>query len=200
MGHANVERAAPGGTLNKVQTSLAGVWELRPDVFRDDRGVFVETYRMSWLAEMGITQAFVQDNQSCSAKGTLRGLHYQLYSPQAKLCRVVQGEALDVAVDIRVGSPTFGKWTGVVLSAREHNQIYIPAGFAHGFLALTDNMELLYKCGTYYEARDEHGIRWDDPDLGIAWEIENPLLSEKDSRYPRLAGVPREFLPRYISQ
>jgi dTDP-4-dehydrorhamnose 3,5-epimerase len=153
---------------------------------------------MSWLAELGITDPFVQDNQSCSAKGTLRGLHYQLHSPQAKLCRVVQGEALDVAVDIRVGSPNFGKWTSVLLSANEHNQIYIPAGFAHGFLARADNTQLLYKCSNYYDAKDEHGIRWDDPGLGIDWEIGNPLLSEKDSRFPRLAEVSQEFLPRYI--
>jgi dTDP-4-dehydrorhamnose 3,5-epimerase len=183
--------------LQRLETTLPGVWEIRPNVYRDVRGFFLETYHQAKFAELGITARFVQDNHSCSSKNTLRGLHYQLCHPQAKLCRVVEGKALDVAVDIRAGSPTFGKWTSVLLSAREQNQVYIPAGFAHGFLALADTVQFLYKCSDFYDPRDEHGIIWNDPDLGIRWGIANPLISEKDSRYPKLADVPREFLPRY---
>lgn len=183
--------------MQQIETTLSGVWEIRPKVHRDARGFFIETYHQAKFAEMGIVARFVQDNHSCSAKNTLRGLHYQLCHPQAKLCRVVDGEALDVAVDIRAGSPTFGKWTSVLLSAREHNQIYIPAGFAHGFLALTDTVQFLYKCSDFYDPRDEHGIIWNDPDLGIRWDVANPLISEKDSKYSKLADVPDEFLPRY---
>ena len=174
-----------------------GVWELRPKVFRDARGFFMETYHQRRFAELGISDVFVQDNHSCSVEGTLRGLHYQLHHPQAKLCRVVEGEALDVAVDIRVGSPHFGKWTSVVLSAEEQNQIYIPAGFAHGFLALTERVQFLYKCSDFYDAADECGILWNDPELGIDWGIIQPLVSEKDQRNPTLATVSRDRLPRY---
>jgi dTDP-4-dehydrorhamnose 3,5-epimerase len=157
----------------------------------------METYHRARFAELGIADSFVQDNHSCSAKGTLRGLHYQLHHGQAKLCRVVEGEAFDVAVDVRLGSPHFGKWTSVLLSAKEQNQIYIPTGFAHGFLALTETVQFLYKCSDFYDAGDEHGILWSDPDLNISWGFANPLVSEKDSKYPRLADLPREFLPRY---
>ena len=184
--------------MQRLETSLPGVWEIRPSVHRDARGFFLETYHQAKFADLGVTPAFVQDNHSCSAKNTLRGLHYQLRHPQAKLCRVVDGEALDVAVDIRRGSPTFRKWTSVLLSAREQNQIYIPAGFAHGFLALTDTVQFLYKCSDFYDPNDEHGIIWNDPDLAIRWGIASPLVSEKDSTYPKLADVPREFLPRYL--
>src|SRR3984893_11047796 len=183
--------------MERVQTSLPDVFELRPAVHRDSRGFFIETYHRSKFSELGIEDTFVQDNHSRSAHGTLRGLHYQLHHPQAKLCRVVEGEALDVAVDIRFGSPHFGKWTSVLLSSAEQNQIYIPAGFAHGFLALTDKIQLLYKCSDFYDPADEHGIAWNDPDLHIAWGVENPLVSEKDTRHPTLAEARREFLPRY---
>jgi dTDP-4-dehydrorhamnose 3,5-epimerase len=142
----------------------------------------------------------VQDNHSCSVKGTLRGLHYQVHHAQAKLCRVVEGEALDVAVDIRLGSPTFARWTSLVLSAKEQNQIYIPPGFAHGFLALTETLQFLYKCSDFYDAKDERGILWNDPDLNISWGLSNPLISEKDRNQPRLADVPQEFLLRYKSE
>jgi dTDP-4-dehydrorhamnose 3,5-epimerase len=145
-------------SLQKVETSLPGLWELHPRVLCDARGFFLETYHLEKFAELGITDSFLQDNHSRSAKGTLRGLHYQLHHPQAKLCRVVEGQALDVAVDVRHGSPHFGKWTSVLLSAKEQNQIYIPAGFAHGFLALTDSVQLLYKCSDFYDPADEHGI------------------------------------------
>src|SRR6266699_5223378 len=140
--------------MQRIETSLPGVLELRQVIHRDTRGFFIETYHKAKLADLGITDAFVQDNHSCSIKGTLRGLHYQLRQPQAKLCRVVKGEALDVAVDIRVGSPTFGKWTSVRLSAKEQNQIYVPVGFAHGFLALTGIVQFLYKISDYYAPED----------------------------------------------
>jgi dTDP-4-dehydrorhamnose 3,5-epimerase len=181
--------------LQKIATSLPEVWELRPDVFRDARGFFLETYSQAKLAAAGFTDIFVQDNHSCSAKGTLRGLHYQLHHAQAKLCRVVEGEALDVAVDIRVGSPTFGKWASVLLSAEAQNQIYIPRGFAHGFLALAERVQFLYKCSDFYDAADEHAILWSDPEIGIDWKIAAPLVSERDARAPALAAMPRELLP-----
>lgn len=186
--------------MERIETSLPGVYELRPNVHRDARGFFLETYHLSNLARFGIVDTFVQDNHSLSAQGTLRGLHYQLRHPQAKLCRVVEGEALDVAVDIRIGSPFFGKWTSVRLSANQQNQIYVPAGFAHGFLALTKNVQFLYKCSDYYSSGDEYGILWNDLALEIAWEISSPLLSHKDSKNPPLASVPRENLPRYNSK
>jgi dTDP-4-dehydrorhamnose 3,5-epimerase len=157
----------------------------------------MESYHRARFAELGISDSFVQDNHSCSVKGTLRGLHYQLVHSQAKLCRVVEGEALDVAVDIRYGSPSFGKWTSVLLSAKEQNQIYIPPGFAHGFLALSETVQFLYKCSDFYDAADEHGILWSDPDLGISWRAVSPLVSDKDARYSRLAAVPLESLPQY---
>jgi dTDP-4-dehydrorhamnose 3,5-epimerase len=157
----------------------------------------METYNQKRFAELGIAHTFVQDNHSLSAKGILRGLHYQLQHPQAKLCRVVEGEVLDVAVDIRVDSPHFGQWTSVVLSAKEQNQIYIPAGFAHGFLALTETVQFLYKCGDFYDPADDYGILWSDPALGIRWGVTEPLVSEKDQKHPVLAMVPPKNLPRY---
>jgi dTDP-4-dehydrorhamnose 3,5-epimerase len=157
----------------------------------------METYHHGRFSELGIRDSFLQDNHSGSMKGTLRGLHYQLQHPQAKLCRVIEGEALDVAVDIRWGSPTFGKWIGVTLSAEKQNQIYVPAGFAHGFVALSDSVQFLYKCSDFYDPQDEHGIIWNDPDIAISWGIPNPLISEKDAKHPTLAAMPRELLPRY---
>ena len=157
----------------------------------------METYHRTKFAELGIADVFVQDNHSQSVKGTLRGLHYQLKRPQAKLCRVVEGEAFDVAVDIRVGSPHFGKWTSVVLSAKEQNQIFIPRGFAHGFLALTDHIQFLYKCSEFYDPADEYGIAWNDPTLDIQWGVIEPLVSRKDSSLPTLAAAPRDLLPTF---
>jgi dTDP-4-dehydrorhamnose 3,5-epimerase len=183
--------------LERIDTSLAGVYEIRPKLLRDARGFFLETYHKAKFADLGIQDAFVQDNHSYSGKGTLRGLHYQLKHAQAKLCRVVEGEALDVAVDIRVGSPQFGKWTSVLLSAQTQNQIYIPAGFAHGFLALTETVQFLYKCSDFYAPGDEHGILWSDPDLGIQWNVSEALVSEKDAKFSALAATPREWLPQY---
>jgi dTDP-4-dehydrorhamnose 3,5-epimerase len=186
--------------LERLETSLPGVCELRPKVFRDARGFFLEAYHREKLADLGITDSFVQDNHSRSAKGTLRGLHYQARHPQSKLCRVVEGEVLDVVVDIRLGSPYFGKWTSVFLSANEQNQIYVPTGFAHGFLALSDSVQFLYKCGDFYDPADEYGIVWNDRDLNIAWGVESPLVSEKDARHPTLAGACRQFLPLYLAK
>jgi dTDP-4-dehydrorhamnose 3,5-epimerase len=183
--------------LQKLSTSLPDVWELRPRLFQDARGFFLETYHRKKFVDLGICQEFVQDNHSVSAKGTLRGLHYQLRQPQAKLCRVIEGVALDIAVDIRAGSPTFGKSACVVLSAETRNQVFIPEGFAHGFIALGERVQFLYKCSDFYDPSDEYGIIWNDPDLAISWGSVNPLLSERDSRYPKLSDVPPEFLPKF---
>jgi len=183
--------------MQRLATTLPDVWELQPKIFRDARGFFMETYHQKKFSELGIRENFVQDNYSQSMKGTLRGLHYQLKHAQAKICRVVEGEVLDVAVDIRLGSPSFGKWTSVVLTAEEQNQIYIPAGFAHGFVARTDSVQFLYKCSDFYDPSDEHGILWNDPSLAIAWGVSDPVISEKDAKYPTLAATPHEFLPRY---
>jgi len=149
------------------------------------------------FAEIGMTDDWVQDNHSRSAQGVLRGLHYQLRRPQAKLCRVVEGEVLDIAVDIRVGSPWFGQWVSVVLSLEAQNQIYIPRGFAHGFVTLSKAAQFLYKCSDFYEPSDERGIAWNDPDLNIAWGIPSPVLSHRDQKHPFLAAISREFLPVY---
>ena len=181
----------------RIETSLPGVFELRPVIHGDERGFLIETYHQAKFISLDISDTFVQDNHSRSAKGTLRGLHYQLKQPQAKLCRVIEGEALDIAVDIRLGSPQFGRWTSVLLSAVQHNQVYVPKGFAHGFLALTEKVQFLYKCSDYYAPADEHGILWDDPALNITWGITNPALSAKDAKNTRLAEIPEGFLPRY---
>jgi dTDP-4-dehydrorhamnose 3,5-epimerase len=148
-------------------------------------------------SQTSASNTFLQDNHSISSRGTLRGLHYQLTHAQAKLCRVIEGEALDIAVDIRVGSPHSGKWTSVRLSAKEQNQIYIPAGFAHGFLALTETVQFLYKCSDYYAPSDEYGILWNDPALAIDWGAFSPVLSEKDANNRKLADVQQQFLPQY---
>jgi dTDP-4-dehydrorhamnose 3,5-epimerase len=183
--------------MQRIETSLPGVFELRPKVIRDGRGFFMETFHRDRFAALGIHDSFVQDNHSRSGKGTLRGLHYQLHYAQAKLCRVVEGEALDVALDIRLGSPHFGKWTSVLLSAEEHNQVYVPAGFAHGFIALSDSVQFLYKCSDFYDPKDEYGILWSDPAINISWGNSSPLVSEKDTKNRKLADIPHEFLPRY---
>ena len=186
--------------MDKTETALPGVLELRPKVFSDARGSLMETYHRDRFAELGVRDPFVQDNHSQSVKGTLRGFHYQLNRPQAKLCWVVEGEALDVALDVRAGSPHFGKWASVRLSAAERNQIFIPSGFAHAFLALTEIVQFLYKCSEFYDPKSEHGVLWSDPGIGVMWGIENPTISEKDAKFSKLADVPRELLPRYESK
>jgi dTDP-4-dehydrorhamnose 3,5-epimerase len=183
--------------LQITETALPGVLLIQPRVFGDPRGFFMETYRQNVLLDAGIRDTFVQDNHSRSSQGVLRGLHYQLRHAQAKLCRVPQGEVLDIAVDIRVGSPHFGKWVGVVLSGENHTQIYIPKGFAHGFVVRSETADFLYKCSDYYDGPDDRGVLWNDPDLAIDWDTPSPLVSEKDQRYLPLAQIPRDQLPRY---
>lgn len=173
--------------MRVIETMLPGVLIVEPDVFEDARGFFFESYSYHKYAEHGITDTFVQDNHSLSMRGTLRGLHYQAAPGQAKLVRVARGSVFDVAVDIRWGSPTFGKWVGVELSAENRRQLYIPVGFAHGFCVTSDVAEFLYKCSNYYAAPLERGIAWDDPDLAIAWPVAEPILSDRDRRHPRLA-------------
>jgi len=185
------------GALNRIETSLPGVCLLQPKLFADARGFFLESYHREKFAALGIADNFVQDNHSRSVRGVLRGLHYQLRHPQAKLCRVIEGEVLDVAVDIRVGSPFFGQWISAVLTAQNHKQIYVPAGFAHGFVVLSETAQFLYKCSDFYDSSDEHGILWNDPGLNISWGVSDAILSEKDRRNLPLAQVPRELLPRY---
>jgi dTDP-4-dehydrorhamnose 3,5-epimerase len=186
--------------MKRIETELPGVFEIQPDIHRDGRGFFLESYHQAKFADLGIHDQFVQDNHSRSAQGTLRGLHYQLRRPQAKLCRVTEGEALDIVVDIRRGSPSFGKWVGVVLSAEKQNQIYVPKGFAHGFLARSGSVQFLYKCSDYYQPDDEYGVLWNDPGLGIAWGEAEPLLSEKDRRLKLLAEIPASLLPGYQTE
>ncbi|RPH37672.1 MAG: dTDP-4-dehydrorhamnose 3,5-epimerase [Planctomycetota bacterium] len=185
--------------MKRIDTALPGVLLLEPRVFEDARGHFFETYRADTFASMGIGCAFVQDNQSFSRRGVLRGLHYQLGRPQAKLIRVVQGEIFDVAVDVRRGSPTFGKWAGEVLSSTNHRQMFVPAGFAHGFLVLSETAEVTYKCSDLYAPAEERGIAWNDPKIGIGWPLQGaaPLINEKDARYPALDQAPDKDLPRY---
>jgi dTDP-4-dehydrorhamnose 3,5-epimerase len=183
--------------MKRIATSLPGVVLLEPEVKEDERGFFFESYNERKFAELGISARFVQDNHSRSTKGTLRGLHYQLHHSQAKLCRVIQGEVLDVAVDIRRGSPAFGKYESVVLSADNRLQIYIPEGFAHGFLVLSPSAEFLYKCSDFYYGEDERGVRWNDPDIDISWGIQTPILSSKDQKLPSLSVIQPTDLPQF---
>ncbi len=181
--------------MNVVETPLPGLILIEPKVFGDDRGFFLESYNEERYAEAGIVERFVQDNLSLSARGVLRGLHYQLPTLQGKLVTVLDGEVFDVAVDIRRGSPQFGKWHAVHLSAANKRQLYVPPGFAHGFVVLSDTALFSYKCTAPYRPMEEGSIRWDDPDLGIAWPIDAPTLSAKDAAAPRLDEVPLERLP-----
>lgn len=182
--------------MKVLETELPGVVIIEPAVHGDARGFFLESWHARRYAEYGLAATFVQDNHSRSSRGVLRGLHYQLRQPQGKLVRVVSGEVFDVAVDIRKGSPTFGRWSGVTLTAENHRQIYVPPGFAHGFCVVSDVADFLYKCTDYYAPEDERGIRWDDPDIGIAWPDMQYALSEKDSRNGLLAELDAE-LPVY---
>jgi len=177
--------------LKRVETDLPGVCIIEPAVFADPRGWLLESYnRRAFAALTGYGGDFVQDNHSASGKNVLRGLHYQLRQPQGKLIRVVHGEAFDVAVDLRRSSPTFGRWVGVTLSARNRRMLWIPPGFAHGVLALSDACEMLYKMTDHWVPADERGIRWDDPTLAIAWPLSGaPVLSEKDGRAAWLADA-----------
>lgn len=183
--------------MKTIETNLPGVLIIEPRVFGDSRGFFFETWQQQRYEAAGIIAEFVQDNLSFSTKGVLRGLHYQQPHAQGKLVSVIQGEVFDVAVDIRIGSPTFGQWTGVMLSGDNHRQLWIPEGFAHGFCVLSDTAYFTYKCTDIYTLSAEGGIIWNDSDIGIDWPIKEVSLSDKDKIYPRLKDVSPDRLPKY---
>ena len=170
-------------------TLLPEVIVVEPDVHRDDRGFFFEVYHRRKYGEGGIAERFVQDNHSRSAGGILRGLHGQRRNPQGKLVRVIEGEIFDVAVDIRRGSPNFARWVGVNLSGENFKQLYIPPGFLHGFFVISEHADVEYKCTDFYDAEDEIGVRWDDPEIGVAWPAGDPHLSAKDAALPLLSEI-----------
>lgn len=176
---------------------LPEVLLVKPRVFPDERGFFLETCSEKRYAAAGIRGPFPQDNHSFSRRGVLRGLHYQLRQPQGKLVFVVKGEIFDVAVDIRRGSPTFGSWVGGILSETNHHQLYIPPGFAHGFCVLGESADVMYKCTDYYDAGDDCGVLWSDDRLAIDWPVTAPVVSAKDQALPRLAAIPPERLPSW---
>ena len=183
--------------MKVIQTEIPEVLILEPVIYEDERGFFLESYNKKKLREVGIATEFVQDNHARSGKWVLRGLHFQLQHPQAKLVTVGRGEVFDVAVDIRQGSPTFGHSLGTVLSDENHRQVFIPEGFAHGYCVLSDSADFFYKCSDYYAPDDQYGIAWDDRDLGIDWPLETPVLSQKDRQYPRLRELGPQYLPTY---
>ncbi len=185
--------------MRLTETGLPGVIIIEPDVFGDERGFFMETWHQLKYLEAGLTARFVQDNHSYSGKGVLRGLHFQCPNTQGKLVFVLRGEVFDVAVDIRSGSPTFGRWTGIILSGDNKLQLYIPEGFAHGFCVTSETALFAYKCTDIYNPRAEGGIIWNDPDIGIEWPFKEPVLSEKDKVYPLLSEISPERLPEYRS-
>ncbi|MDP9457237.1 MAG: dTDP-4-dehydrorhamnose 3,5-epimerase [Actinomycetota bacterium] len=184
--------------MNVRETDLPGVLVVEPDVFGDERGFFLETWNRARYEAAGLPSDFVQDNLSFSSRGVLRGLHFQNPHPQGKLVYVLQGEVFDVAVDIRVGSPTFGRWVGVSLSAENKRQLWVPEGFAHGFVVTSEKALFSYKCTDFYYREAEAGVLWNDPDIGIDWPIANPTLSDKDLAAPRLTG--NETLPAYLTE
>jgi len=179
------------------ETSLPDIIIVEPEIYRDDRGYFFETFRENVLKAAGIKDNFVQDNQSRSTKGTLRGLHYQLKQPQGKLVRVSHGKVFDVVVDIRKGSPSFGQWNGTILDDETMRMMYIPPGFAHGFVVLSEIADFIYKCTDYYYPQTEHGIAWNDSGIGIEWPIKKVSLSDKDKSHPNLAELELDKLPEY---
>jgi dTDP-4-dehydrorhamnose 3,5-epimerase len=184
--------------LKKISTSLPDVVILEPEVFSDSRGSFFESYNRRDMERIGIAENFVQDNQSCSAKGVVRGLHFQSRHPQGKLVRVLRGSIFDVVIDIRKKSRTFGISKGFEITAKDRRMIWVPAGFAHGFLSLEDHTEVLYKTTDFYYPEADAGIRWDDPDLGISWPLEkhrihSVIVSEKDARLPLLKEIESPF-------
>lgn len=182
--------------MNVTETKLQGVFIIEPKVFGDNRGFFMETWNKEKYEEAGLSYNFVQDNLSFSTKGVLRGLHFQRLNPQGKLVYVLQGEVFDVAVDIRVGSPTFGQWEGITLSSENKRQFYIPVGFAHGFCVLSETALFAYKCTDKYNSQAEYGISWNDPDVGIKWPIENPILSPKDEILMKIRDIDSKMLPQ----
>lgn len=180
------------GQFNFIQTEIEGLVVIEAKIFDDSRGYFMETYNYEDFQNAGLEMNFVQDNQSKSRKGVLRGLHFQKTYPQGKLVRVISGEVFDVAVDLRKGSPTYKRWYGVILSAENKKQFYVPEGFAHGFLVLSDEVEFVYKCTDFYHPEDEGGIIWNDPEIGIEWPVERIdqiLLSEKDKSLKSLSDI-----------
>ena len=182
--------------MKVTETGLSGLLLVEPKVFGDSRGFFLETWHRQRYGEAGIDEDFVQANRSRSRRGALRGLHYQLGRPQGKLVQVVTGEVFDVAVDIRRGSPTFGQWRGYTLSEENHLQLYIPPGYAHGFCVLSESADFSYLCTDYYAPGEERGVRWDDPDLAVAWPEGEKVVSEKDAAYPFLRDMEAD-LPVY---
>ncbi len=183
--------------MKTIPTDLPGVLIVEPRVFPDTRGFFFESYHAERYAKAGIAPVFVQDNHSSSIKGTIRGLHYQWRHPQAKLLRVIRGTVFDVAADIRRGSPTWGRWVSVELSAENKRQVFIPAGFAHGFQVISDVAEIEYKCSDFYMPDDQHGVLWSDPTIGVRWPVQNPILSDQDRRFLTLIAE-RDDLPVYV--
>jgi dTDP-4-dehydrorhamnose 3,5-epimerase len=175
--------------MRVVPTAIAGVLVIEPDIHRDGRGFFLETYHADRYREHGITGPFVQDNHSRSAANTLRGLHLQVRRPQGKLIRVIEGEIFDVAVDVRRGSPTLGRWVGVTISAENFKQVYVPPGFAHGFCVVSPVAQVEYKCTDLYDPKDEIGIAWNDAAIGITWPVAQPLLSARDAGHRTLAEM-----------
>lgn len=179
--------------MKAEETELKGVFVLTPDSYSDSRGYFLESFNEKRYWEMGIQNIFVQDNISKSKRGTIRGLHYQIGEyAQGKLCEVLFGKVIDVAVDLRKGSPTFGKYTSAELSEENHKQIWIPAGFAHGFSVLSDEAIFHYKCSNYYSKEHERSLFYADPDIGIDWKITNPIVSEKDKKAPRFKNIGKD--------
>ena len=177
------------GKITVTPCDIEGLYVIEPTVFKDERGYFVETYNQNDMKEAGLDMVFVQDNQSMSTRGVLRGLHFQKQFPQGKLVRVVRGKVFDVAVDLRSDSKTYGKWFGVELSAEDIKQFYIPEGFAHGFLVLSDEAEFCYKCTDFYHPGDEGGLAWNDPEIGVEWPLEEGvdlIISEKDQKWKGL--------------
>jgi dTDP-4-dehydrorhamnose 3,5-epimerase len=183
--------------MKVTRLEIPEVLLVEPKVFGDARGYFVETYQAERYAEAGIGERFVQDNMSRSSRGTLRGLHLQNPESQGKLVSVVEGEVFDVAVDVRVGSPTFGKWVSAILSSRDHRQMYIPPGFAHGFCVTSDQALFTYKCTQLYRPQHEIGVMWNDPVLGIPWPVTPPIISDKDQRFLPLAQIDPSKLPEW---
>lgn len=184
--------------MKVTQSKIPDVLIIEPDIFKDGRGYFMETWSAKRYASHGINYTFVQDNRSHSDRGVLRGLHYQLNNPQGKLVSVISGSVFDVAVDIRLGSPTFGQWVGVELSGENHRQFFIPPGFAHGFMVMSEAADFVYKCTDFYSPGDEYGIIWSDPELGIEWPDESATVSEKDATFSSFREMNEQgLLPEY---
>lgn len=181
--------------MKVVTTDLPGVLIIEPEVFGDARGFFLETFRDHDRQALGLSTPLIQDNHSRSPRGVLRGLHYQLEQPQAKLVRVARGQVFDVAVDVRRGSPSFGRWVSCLLDDVSHRQLLVPAGFAHGFCVLSEDADFIYKCSDYYHPASEQGVAWDDPDIGVDWPLDEVRLSDKDRHNPRLCD--QKQLPDY---